>query len=611
MVDQSDNPPAAVYDLAFAEWWDRDYSWDGLAKHKIFAVAPDNPRDAMTLQHYWAAEKGHLVKFAGRRWTKFHLPLHDRNGNPSPKANWSKRDQDALSSHLIKLATEAGAEAKQQLDKFDQEGGKWGAWAEFPGPKCAQLNGVVIPALFRIPPNTPLSVSFDRAIFWNGALFGGAQFDGYAFFHDAIFKDFAYFDSARFIQGGHFTRSLFTSDAIFVDSVFEAPARFFDAKFMAPAIFAGAEFRGERSGTFFSRASFYDIVEMRKTKFAGFADFDHTHFYKLAEFWEANFGWKATFEKAIFDGEAHFHSGIGKTEFGGPVNFTQVIFKRDADFSGRMFRRETDFSLARFCSAPLFHGADLHPNTSFLKTEFPSVQGEPLWKKEVGDEEGEEVDEDRPRLAVSILGRFVRTIVVAIDNIKLRLRKLIFGLPFGDRLPSMKDLRTSRDKATENLESAYRTLRISAVKRGNSEQEGMFYALEMDSRRNRTDVPLFERMIAVLFKFSSNYGQDTHLPLLWLALAMIAAPTIVYLLLPGLGYKDVGFESVAGFVERQFFPPPTVWSGREMGSAPAWAQSLYERFNLVVVIGASFLSLLTISLLAVFLITLRRRFALK
>ena len=73
----------------FRQWWDEDWSWEGLANKPWKGGDEDS-----TIQDYWLKEKqkDRLVDFAGRTWTRFHLPLHDLDGNLSDKASWSHED---------------------------------------------------------------------------------------------------------------------------------------------------------------------------------------------------------------------------------------------------------------------------------------------------------------------------------------------------------------------------------------------------------------------------------------------------------------------------------------------------------------------------------------
>ncbi len=85
-------------------WWQRDFSWDGLA--------------VLGLQSYWRSEMGRLIAEPGtaRRWTRFHCPFVFADGTPSPKAAWSDDDWvDVERSVRTRLAF-ATAEAPCRLD---------------------------------------------------------------------------------------------------------------------------------------------------------------------------------------------------------------------------------------------------------------------------------------------------------------------------------------------------------------------------------------------------------------------------------------------------------------------------------------------------------------
>jgi len=52
---------------AYTRWWEEDFSWEGLAKKF------DKP-GGRTKQEVWQQQQGFLQEFAGRKWTRLHLP---------------------------------------------------------------------------------------------------------------------------------------------------------------------------------------------------------------------------------------------------------------------------------------------------------------------------------------------------------------------------------------------------------------------------------------------------------------------------------------------------------------------------------------------------------
>jgi hypothetical protein len=70
------NPDPAYWDW-FDAWWDKDYSWEGLKKHKT-------ENGSQTLREYYerfSEYGGMIVNFNGKAWLILHAPLHDPDGN--------------------------------------------------------------------------------------------------------------------------------------------------------------------------------------------------------------------------------------------------------------------------------------------------------------------------------------------------------------------------------------------------------------------------------------------------------------------------------------------------------------------------------------------------
>jgi len=164
------------------------------------------------------------------------------------------------------------------------------------------------------------------------------------------------------------------------------------------------------------------------------------------------------------------------------------------------------------------------------------------------------------------------------------------------------DTKKKNDEATEALERSYRTLKLGMETLRARNEEAMFFALEMECRRNRSDVPRIERFAATLYKNLSDYGRSVDLPLLWL----LALANISFLVFGIVALATDIPDSVhlVGFTFEQMFRPFYVWSMSPVGTAP----ELVKCNPLFIPILASVQSLATIGLLALFLLALRRRF---
>lgn len=90
MPDSRPYPSRAAAEAAWWQaWWQRDFSWQGLARVQ---AGHDS------LQDYWRVEAGRLIPEPGsdRLWTRFHCPFVFADGSPSPKAAWTKAEWEDL-----------------------------------------------------------------------------------------------------------------------------------------------------------------------------------------------------------------------------------------------------------------------------------------------------------------------------------------------------------------------------------------------------------------------------------------------------------------------------------------------------------------------------------
>ncbi len=245
----------------FDKWWEQDFSWAGLAKKNIY-------NSNQTLQDYWSGERDDLIEFAGRNWTRFHLPFHDQEGNPSPKHNFNQ-DEDALWQQEI----------KKKLNEATLQ-------------QAAQFTGVVFPERFMstrkrtTDPNADICLRAD----W-------AQFGRKACFSDLSFSGNTNFSNAYFDVGASFEYVLFESRTKFAMAQFGDFISFKDVKFRDIADFGGARFRA--SSTFLN-AEFKDNAIFKNTQFKESTRFENAVFRKHALFNYVVFGPFANFDKAKF-----------------------------------------------------------------------------------------------------------------------------------------------------------------------------------------------------------------------------------------------------------------------------------------------------------------------
>lgn len=551
-----------AFGKAFQRWWDEDWSWQGLAKKYRQESHGHRPDEALgTLQDVWREEQGRLIEFGGRKWTRFHLPPFDRDGNPCHETVWKKaKGPSCLKAltHLLQAAKPPGDEALQARDLE--------AVSDF-----ADLQGVVLPEGFRFDGEVMVA-HLASAIFLGSfahskrllAVFGNATFSGAARFDGATFFGTAWFRGATFSGNARFEGATFSGDAEFGDATFSGAAVFVGTTFSGSAWFMDAAFSGD---AWFARATFSETA-----RFAG-----------------------ATFSK-----DAWF---AGTTPFARPVSFHSVRFQRSADFSGREFKGRTDFGNARFAGVPKFHGAKLHPDTSFLDTKLrdgrKSRRLPPLRRAWFGWQKRPKTDEE--------LARWKE---------QLRRWRISRWLQLRRFFPDMEKADSARNSDAEKYEIAYRQLRRLCAEIGSIEYEGMFHALELRAHRARTDTQLMARAASWAYEKLSDYGRSMGRPLLLLLIAWGLFATL-YLLILTPPYSaeacaGVGWPSrleILVAAAQEFLP--SLFGAANISNQPEWLRC-GEGAHPFLFFTLSVAQIVTfIALVSLFLIALRRRFRLR
>lgn len=665
------------------QWWDEDYSWDGLAKKPVRRA----DGHTTTLQDLWSCPEHQLVEFEGRRWTRFHLPAAALDGRTSPKANWLPDERQAFDSEL-----------RTRLQRAAQQ------YETNPSQPIETIAGVVFPEGFRLRDVSERIVArFVSCIFNGGADFSNVNFnsalglsgcviDGDIKAPNALFREISMEDvvvtglldltsnrglaglsMVRCVIGGSasvhafITSPLSLKNSTFHDTVtiggrlasdltlyqvsvrktfslggIQVPGatRMEETTFHGDALFAGNQ--GMDKGLFLKNVTFLGLADFSGRNILGAFEIHdlqcatvvrfhgcsfncevmiNSDFGGAVDFRGANFTRPLAVARRTFGGEAdfsgaHFHAGVdmqgvefksqaifwgtnfirGPYKFAGAVfrsladfrekdtpgvngevDFCGTDFRQVADFSGRHFKGRTDFSEARFGDLPLFHECEQYSDTSFRGVRLTAYSA----------------INRRTGFSVGWKGWLEWAVM------RMPAARSWFGI-----------LNARRNSAAEQFEAAYLKLRRLCAGNEHADQELLFYEAQMRARRTRTDVPFTERMLNLLFDYLGGYGRQVAQPLIWLVtfwlLTSLAARA--YQLSVGL---SVSYWETARFVAHQLLVPPILWpSSQRIQEAPLWAQMLYETNKGLVTWGSLIGFLVTLALLAVFLISLRRRFAL-
>ncbi|MAN46878.1 MAG: hypothetical protein CMF04_11875 [Hyphomonas sp.] len=224
-------------------WWEKDYSWDGLAK-KVWEdwVVPEDgvPVPAgegvkgrqATLQDYWRraelAEDVERPEFqcpqTKRRFTRVHLPLEFRDGSQTLKG--AKDDafraelDEILKAELAKPIVETEHTSYGVLESPDNR-------LQWQGAVLLDFDLAGLSTQTRSKDERiPMSLQAMNAAFSGNASFQYAAFSGDANFYSAVFCGYADFYSAVFSGDADFKSAAFSGDAWFSNAAFLGKADF-------------------------------------------------------------------------------------------------------------------------------------------------------------------------------------------------------------------------------------------------------------------------------------------------------------------------------------------------------------------------------------------------
>lgn len=538
--------PDSAYSEAFQRWWDEDYSWDGL-KSKPSSVA-----GVETLADYWASEESDLWACGGRKWTRYHLPMHDPKGTPSSKAEWSPTEKQSFLGSVQEMIHRT---AQPGTPASDDEGMSAGAMRTSADPRFdVDLTGLVIPTGFELSGTANGNVDLQAAIFHGPVLIRDSSFSSIRLAR-ALFRDWFHMTDAAVIGKSYFKGAVFFSEGHFGpglkfgDDFFLREAQFFNRAFFW-AIEAGA-------GASFWNGTFSDDVNFVACNFRGYTVFRNTVFKGEAHF----SGTQISPTPRFFNPSPEFHPGPclfhrklnmsadDEIAFGSSATFSEVLFKQDADFRGRRFAGRASFRRARFDGAPLFHDSALPADVDFHGAQF-NARAAP------------EADEEK------------------------------------------------RNETESNLELAYRTLRRAARDQGDYEREIEFGSYEFEARRRRSDISRSDRLAILFFRLLTKYNQSLARPIwIWVAGTAVltgllwAAAAADGLL---LHHRFPSYAELIGTTWVKFLPPPSGWMTADVEAAAA---AVHVRQNLLRVFAAIQI-IWTATLFTLFIFTLRRRFTL-
>ena len=537
-----------------------------------------------------------LIEYEGQVWCPFHLPSSYWKDNKPEQYLLGQQ----ISDRIIDLAKSfTSNDVSYSLD----------------------LTGIVFPGEIRFQ-----NISFGSVIFRK------CEFLSHVTFKDCSFKYYTHFDYAKFLEqvsfyDCRFENELWFSKAEFrghlrIDKTKTAEIRALDATFFDAAWFANFSISDRfdlSSSKFVKGLGFCRLESVReimligaeisngltihecpsvranlaKAKLLGQVDFARQEFSSLslhdATFgdaldlsisspdrdarWEGPPDWandpnlsfhqsraSLCFDRVKIKETADFsasHSVGQKPEAIFPkISFKGAKFLGDVVFENRTFGSMTNFQGAEFNHAPSFHNCALHQATSFYRAKF--------------------LDHKR------------------IKNLKL----------------------ARRTDEAEIATRAFRTLKLASESARARQEQARFFAEE--ERRNRLDpdTPMLAILASWLYQITSDYGRSFLRPALW----WLAAQIIFFFVYVKILTKDTPTHSdlvvVMHLTLQQIFRPFEFFSLR---AEPCELTGTYLEqlstdvcevpIRALAYLGA-FQSILGVSLLALFLLAIRRRFKL-
>jgi uncharacterized protein YjbI with pentapeptide repeats len=356
---------------------------------------------------------------------------------------------------------------------------------------------------------------------------------------------------------------------LFLNALFHGKARFRKAHFSGEAWFNGTAFRDDAT---FENAVFRNNAWFEGAKFESTARFRESHFIGVARFEGATFGGTtkkiegiAFFCRARFESPALF---TGAT-FNYAAGFNEAIFQSDANFDGGSVKEKADFS----CEAsPKEENADVFRSISFAGREFGG---------EVKFTNRRFLDKTDFKGTVFHKAPEFHNCVLHEDT------------DFSD--PNFWDTKS------KHAARAYRTLKLAMERVRARQEEADFYALEQKSLREQEGTPWWSwaKVTSCFYEIFSDFGRSASRPLWWLAGIQVPFFIAYCLIPPSIKGFPQDFLGVLRFTFAQVARP-------FMALSPG--SSSGDKLPDLIALFAGLHSILSLALIALFLLALRWRF---
>lgn len=340
----------------------------------------------------------------------------------------------------------------------------------------------------------------------------------------------------------------------------------------------------------------------------------HLNLEKWTEFQGVVFPGEVSFESETLDG-ANFRY----CEFHGPAMFTGTVFKSSAEFDNAIFYDEANFYNANFSNALQFDQVAFHGDAHFgyagekfslavaIEEEFADSQ-ETITKEELEQllDKIEEVPGGYFRncdfYQRVTFGNRKFTSALDFKGAVFNVAPEFYNCDFHQEtyFPSHRHF---KDTSSEDAYHRYRVLKLAMENVRNRVDEGGFFTLEQRSLRQTQPWVKNYLSFSFLYDLTSEYGINSSRSLIWLS-AISTLFSIIYSILsinPGSPKWLVGIESTITNIVRPF----QIWRVSELEPLVL----VFGKPNIFFIqLLMTFQSILCLSLIAIFFLSLRWRF---
>ena len=537
----------------FKTWWATDYSVGALKRRGEYDL--------------WNVEDAPILPFGGEQWTPYHMPLTDESGNPSPKLllaleqgslQRARRNlgisQRRLEDFREQWANDENAAALEYFSASNAAevfaNGIKGAIDR--GGRRVQLRGLMLPTHLSIESIKNEKIADDprTLVFWDCFLFGDLEINN------------ADLELLRFIRCKFNGKQSFEN--LRVGLLWWLTCTFLEIR---------SDFRA-------SESSFQESIEIRDSEFAqinsnDFAPYhlrltnvtapDGCYFYNVRE---------ANFRCFISDsriGSLFFGSRAENRQCEPRLQGLRTKFNGDIDIDANMNHAEFFFEECDIIGPFHPYGIKLHPRSTFSDVNF----------KIDPNQYCDSCIEGRQAFYVAFNAAF-------------------------DRNESLNfDIATEREKYVRNVENSFRHLRKLAKDNKQTDQELEFYARQFEAHTMRDGLHWAERTLMNIYRLTSNYGTSLARPFYFYVLTSIALA-----LVGAAGALSVGAADQIG--DAAFWAAgqirPELPAATDQFRPPDVIRDAVRDRTGILYIAVVVTKIVAFSLIALFVIALRRRF---